>query len=113
MNIRLFSYALLISSLPLSASARKNELALNKGDFISAERISRNGENVLSVKLSKSGKAKLRKWNKESVGQEVHATIGGVNTYFQLKEPITGNGLEMGPYSPQDASTVSSAINNH
>lgn len=58
MNLRLFSIALLISALPTSMAAGS---ALKPVDFVASERISAEGERVLSVKLSKSGKAKLKK----------------------------------------------------
>ncbi len=61
MNLRLFSVALLVSALPFLAHAEASGLKLNQGDFVSAERVSENGETVLSVKLSKSGKAKFKK----------------------------------------------------
>jgi signal peptidase I len=63
MNLRQFSMALMISALPLVVSAGSSTISLNKGDFVSAEKISRNGETLVSVKLSKSGKAKFKKLN--------------------------------------------------
>ncbi|HAZ12995.1 MAG: hypothetical protein A2X86_09405 [Bdellovibrionales bacterium GWA2_49_15] len=107
MNIRLFSMAVLVSALPLFAS----ELSLNKGDFISAERVTRSGETIVSVKLSKSGKAKFKKLNASSVNKEIHAEIAGVESNFKLRVPITGAGLEMGPYSENDAVKVVTEIN--
>lgn len=61
MNIRTFSIALLISALPISVQAYSKKIPLDKGDFIAAEKITRSGKSVVSVKLSKSGKAKLKK----------------------------------------------------
>lgn len=110
MNLRLFTVLMLASTLPLAASAAAR-LSLNEADFISAKRITRNGGALVSVKLSKSGKAKLRKLNKEAVGKDVHSEIAGVDTGFTLREPIKGDGLEMGPYSESDAAKVVSAIN--
>ena len=111
MNKRLFSIALLISALPLFALAESAGISLDKGDFISAERLVANGESRVSVKLSKSGKAKLKKLNKESVGKTVHSEIAGVATDIVLKMPITGDGLEVGPYSASDADKVVAEIN--
>ncbi len=62
MNLRMFSIALMASAIPFSALAEAG-IKLDKGDFISAKRSRHNGEEVVSVKLSKSGKAKLRKLN--------------------------------------------------
>jgi hypothetical protein len=56
--------AVLISAVPYFAQAEESGIKLNKGDFVSAERVSQDGETVLSVKLSKSGKAKLKKLTK-------------------------------------------------
>ena len=61
MNIRLFSIALLVSALPLFAESPA--ISLNEGDFLSAEQVSHDGETVVRVKLSKSGKAKFKKLN--------------------------------------------------
>ena len=61
MNIRLYSLGLLISAIPLFAQAEAAGISLNKGDFTSIERQNDDGETTLNVKLSKSGKAKLKK----------------------------------------------------
>ncbi len=66
MNLRQFSIAFLISALPLAALA-DSTISLNRGDFIAAERISKDGETIVSVKLSKSGKAKFKKLNASHV----------------------------------------------
>jgi len=108
MNIRLFTLALLTSTLPSLASAA----SFNKGDFIAAEKLTPHGETVVSLKLSKSGKAKLKKLNAESVGQPVHSEIGGVATDFVLKVPIEGDQLQVGPYSESDADHVVAEINH-
>jgi hypothetical protein len=60
MNLRQFSIALLVSALPIVASANPS-INFDRGDFIAAKRITRDGEEFLKVKLSKSGKAKLKK----------------------------------------------------
>ncbi|MCB0412838.1 MAG: hypothetical protein KDD50_00795, partial [Bdellovibrionales bacterium] len=62
MNLRQFSIALLISALPLVSSAG-SAVSFNAGDFLSAKPVSRDGKTILKVKLSKSGKAKMRKLN--------------------------------------------------
>ena len=111
MNLRQFSVAVLISALPLVAMAESAAISLDKGDFIAAERVSKNGETVVSVKLSKSGKAKFKKLNAQSVDKEVHSDIAGVTSDFKLREPIKGDDLQMGPYSAGDAARVVAAIN--
>lgn len=111
MNIRLFSIALLVSALPLLASAELPAVSLNKGDFLSAERISRDRGTFVNVKLSKSGKAKFKKLNRNSINKEVHSEIAGVLSDFTLKEPIKGDRLEMGPYFSDDAEKVVDEVN--
>lgn len=111
MNLRLFSIAMLISAHPLLALADPS-VSLDKGDFIAAEKITRDGETIVSVKLSKSGKSKFKKLNEKAVGQKIHAEIGGVTSDFKLREPIKSDQLEMGPYSVQDSQKVISEINN-
>ncbi|WP_413290531.1 hypothetical protein [Bdellovibrio sp. HCB337] len=113
MNLRQFSMAILISALPLIVDASASTISLNKEDFVAAEKISRNGETLVSVKLSKSGKAKFKKLNKLSQGNEVHSEIGGVSTDFKLREPIQGDSLEMGPYSTGEVDKVITEINNN
>lgn len=110
MNLRLYSIALLISAIPHFALAGA-ELSLNKEDFTAAERVSPSGETIIKVKLSKSGKAKFKKLNLQSVGREVHAEIAGVTSDFKLKQPIKGDGLEMGPYASEEADRVIAEIN--
>jgi len=112
MNLQIFTFALLVSGLPILAHAGDSTAELNRGDFKSARKVDHNGELVVSVKLSKSGKSKIRKLNETAVGSEIHAEIGGVATHFKLREPIRGDGLEMGPYSAADAAAVVSAINH-
>jgi hypothetical protein len=112
MNLRTFSFVLLASALPLLAAAEAAGVTLDKADFLSARRITRRGEAIVGVKLSKSGKAKLRKLNGSSVNREVRSEIAGVAKEFVLREPIRGDGLEMGPYSVSDADKVVSAINH-
>jgi hypothetical protein len=72
MNLRLFTIALLISALPAISSADP-AVSLNKGDFIAAEKVTRDGETIVSVRLSKSGKAKIKKLGNKDVGKAVHA----------------------------------------
>lgn len=110
MNLRLFSIALLVSALPMVASANA-AISFNKGDFTAAEKKSKSGETVVSVKLSKSGKAKMKKLNEYAVNQKIHAEIAGVSSDFVLREPIKGDELQMGPYAEGDALKVVSEIN--
>jgi hypothetical protein len=110
MNLRLYSIALLISALPNFALA-DTKVSLNRQDFVAAERVSPDGETIVKVKLSKSGKAKFKKLNQQSVDKEVHSEIAGVTTDFKLRQPIKGDGLEMGPYSSADADRVVTEIN--
>lgn len=59
MNKKTFAIALMASALPMLANA-SSVSSLNKGDFVSSEK-NRNGRTVVNLKLSKSGKAKLRR----------------------------------------------------
>jgi hypothetical protein len=110
MNLRLFTIALLISALP-SISSATPAISLDKGDFIAAEKLSKDGETIVSVTLSKSGKAKFKKLNEQSVDKEIHSEIAGVTADFKLREPIKGDALEMGPYSNDQAQKVVAEIN--
>ena len=111
MNLRQFSIALLVSALPVFLSAKAADISLNSGDFIAAERKSPAGDTIIKVKLSKSGKAKFKKLNDNSINKEVHAEIAGVSSDFKLKVPIVDEGLEMGPYSSVNADKVITEIN--
>lgn len=61
MNLRLLSLLVLASAMPMNVSAGSSRVSLNEGDFLSAQRSTRHGGAVVKVRLSKSGKAKLRK----------------------------------------------------
>jgi hypothetical protein len=71
MNLKLFSIALMASAIPFATLAQAG-IKLDESDFLSAQRIQRNGDTIVSVKLSKSGKAKLRKLSHNHVSKEVH-----------------------------------------
>jgi len=109
MNLRLFTIAILISALPIAAHA----LGLNSGDFVAAERVNSNGDTVVKVKLSKSGKAKFKKLNQTSVNRTIHTEIAGVAHDFKLRVPIIGDDMEIGPYSATEADKVISEINHY
>lgn len=64
MNLRHFSMALLISALPLTVSA-EHATQFNEGDFKVVEKQTDGSEMELKVKLSKSGKAKLKRLQAE------------------------------------------------
>jgi len=55
--------ALLVSAIPLFAQAEAHGISLNKGDFVAAEKMAHDGSTIVSVKLSKSGRAKFKKLN--------------------------------------------------
>ena len=65
MNLRFYSIAILMSAIPHLTLAESRVSSLNKGDFIAAERLSPSGDTVLKVKLSKSGKAKLKRLQRQ------------------------------------------------
>jgi hypothetical protein len=64
MNLRLYSIALLISAFPQLVSAQASQVKFNAGDFKAIERLAPDGRTLVQVKLSKSGKAKLKKLDK-------------------------------------------------
>lgn len=111
MNLRQFSLALLISALPIYTMA-ESSVTFNRGDFKSVRSVVKQGETLLRVKLSKSGKAKIRKLNQSYVNKTVHSEIGGIQTNFKLREPIVGDSLEMGPYSETEANAIIQSINS-
>ena len=61
MNLRLYSIALLISAIPQLSAAESGNVTFNHGDFIAAERSTEGGAKHVQLRLSKSGKAKLKK----------------------------------------------------
>ncbi len=105
MNIRQYSIALLISALPIIAFGHPS-IQFNEGDFKSGKQVTRNGQTVLNLKLSKSGKAKIKKLNKMYEEEEVQTNLAGIESNFQLKAPIKGDGLELGPFSTNDAKQI-------
>jgi hypothetical protein len=111
MNLRTFTIAMLISAMPVTVLGDGKEISLAKEDFISATQVTQDGETIVSAKLSKSGKAKLRKINKLSADQTISADIGGVQSDFKVRAPLQGEGIQFGPYPESDAQKVIQAIN--
>lgn len=109
MNKRMFAMAALLSAMPLLAQAEN--LSLAPGDFLSAEKLTEDGNVVLSVKLSKSGKAKIRELNRTSVGQMVHVELGDLERDIRLVEPIEGDQLKISFKTPQNAERVVARFN--
>lgn len=112
MNLRQYSIALLISALPFFAIAQTHGISLDASDFKSAESITKNGEPIVKVKLSKSGKAKFKKLNElKTPNETVHSESAGVTNDFTSRAKIATNEVEMGPYHKADAIKVVTAIN--
>jgi hypothetical protein len=105
MNKRTFALSVLLSLVPVLAAA--GSVTFDKGDFLSARRTTRDGKVLVSLKLSKSGKAKVRLLQKD---ETIHAELGGVPKDFRLRERIVGSRLEAGPYSPDEAERVVAAF---
>ena len=99
MNIKQFSLALLASALPLSAIGQSH-VKFSQQDFKAAESVDQNGQTVLKVKLSKSGKAKLKKLQKDDV---FLTDLGGVDKSFEVKAPLKHEQLQIGPYTKSEA----------
>jgi hypothetical protein len=112
MNLRQFSMAILISALPLITAAGAPDVSFTEADFLSAKETVRNGETLVSVKLSKSGKAKIKRIN-AIIPAEAHTEVAGVESTFDVRVPIAGDELEMGPYSASDAAKVVKEINEN
>lgn len=105
MNIRLFKVALLASAIPISVWAGTTKISLNKGDFISTKCVSQKGDTVLSLRLSKSGKAKVKKLNQKK-DNEIQVEIAGVVSRVKMRDLIRGDGLEIGPYVQDEVNKV-------
>ena len=89
-----------------------DKITLNKGDFVAAERVSEEGQTIVKVKLSKSGKAKFKKLNRESVGKNVPLAIKQFKSEFTLRVPIEGEKLEIGPLDKEVAVSIVEEINS-
>lgn len=111
MNKRLFSIVLLISALPLFVMADGTSVTLNSGDFVSAERTTPVGDTLLKLKLSKSGKAKLRKISKSSGDGEVNVALGDLRSQLKLKGVILDEDIQIGPYNSTEATQVMADVN--
>lgn len=107
MNAKLFSIALMVSALPLLSLAKSAGVTLDRGDFVAAEKVSDEGETVLNVRLSKSGKAKLKKVSHQLPAHEmVELRLGEVSKQLRLREPIKGNSIQVGPLSEAQADKI-------
>jgi preprotein translocase subunit SecD len=105
MNIRNYSIALLISALPVSINASQLT-EFNHSDFKAVERTHPDGETTLKIKLSKSGKAKVKKYNADHVGEKVKFQFSSTTSELTLREPIRGDSIEIGPFSEDTASAI-------
>ena len=79
MNLRLYSVALLVSALPIFAIAQSHGVTLGASDFISAEKNLENGETIVSLKLSKSGRSKFKKLKAQAPTDWVLAGVAGAS----------------------------------
>ncbi len=111
MNLCTFTIAMLISAMPVTVMADGKEISFAKEDFISATQITKDGETIVSAKLSKSGKAKLKKINKLAADQTVRTEMGSVQSDFKVRAPLQGEGIQFGPYPESDAQKVIQEIN--
>ncbi len=75
MNLRLYTAALLVSALPIFALADSHGVKLGASDFISAEKNLRNGETIVSLKLSKSGRSKFKKLKAQTPAHRIFADL--------------------------------------
>jgi hypothetical protein len=85
MNLKQFSIALLISALPLSVMGQAR-VQFQHQDFKAAERVNEEGQTVLKVKLSKSGKAKLKRLKQNDV---METELCGSSQRLCHKSPYT------------------------
>lgn len=104
MNAKMYTMVLLMSALPLVSAAKSQSIFLNEGDFIAAEKVDAQGDKLLRLKLSKSGKAKLKKL--QTSPTNIHTELAGVSKDFKLRERPKGDGVEIGPYSAQEADQI-------
>jgi hypothetical protein len=102
MNLKQFSIALLISALPLSVMGQAR-VQFQHQDFKAAERVNEEGQTVLKVKLSKSGKAKLKRLKQNDV---METELAGARKDFVIKAPIQGESVEIGPFTQKEAVKV-------
>lgn len=100
MNKRLFSIALMVSAIPMIVFADGRTISLNKEDFTAAERVSPTGETLVKLKLSKSGKAKI---NRASKDDDVKLVFGEHVSHIKLKTKISGDDIQAGPFSSDEA----------
>lgn len=111
MNLRQFSLALLISALPLIGLA-DHSVDFNEGDFRSATQVTKDGETVLKLKLSKSGKAKIKRLSSMKGEKHMQTDIAGISSRMKLRVPITGEGIQIGPFKQQDAKKILKMLND-
>lgn len=114
MNLRHYSIAILISALPAFALAQSHGISLAASDFVAAERVAAEGDTIIKVKLSKSGKAKFKKLGElKTDSANVHTEIAGVVRDLKLRTKIDGDSLEMGPFAQSEAVKIETEINRN
>jgi preprotein translocase subunit SecD len=112
MDLRMFTMALVLTFSSLTSFAHGPQFDFQRKDFSHAEGVQKNGKSLVHLDLSESGKKKILQINKTEVGKAITLNVAGKSQSFTLREPITGNSLEAGPFDAQDAKKMIDEINS-
>ena len=99
----LVSTLLLVGTIALAA-----DVTLRKGDFVSAKEVKRGSQILVQGTLSDSGAKKV---NASDV-KEIQIQIAGIDVSLKRRVPITGNKIEAGPFTHQNAEKIVNEINH-
>jgi hypothetical protein len=103
---------LLLAAISVFSAVATN-LALSKTDFVSAEEVHVGSKLLVRGTLSPEGMSKFKVLNANQVGKELDLELAGLKIHRTLRVPITGNQLEIGPFSEIEARKIVAEINNH
>lgn len=88
------------------ASVAHAAAVLSKVDFVSARVIERGGRILVRAKTTRAWQAKVRDGD-----TEITIDIAGNQRTLRLPAPITGDKVEFGPYSREEAQRIVQEIN--
>jgi len=91
--------------------AQSPALGFVKADFVHAQEVKRSGKTLIDFDLSQSGTDKIKKWNTTEVNKKINLDISGKTFSFNLRQPITGDKVEVGPFDRNDANAILQEIN--
>jgi hypothetical protein len=112
MDLRLLTIALAFYFLPFSNSfAQNSKRSFKRSDFSHAQETVKNGRSLIQFNLSEEGKNKVKTFNKTEINKNITLDINGKVHDFTLRQAITGDKIEVGPFNHVEAKKIVEDVN--